>query len=442
MRQQPVSSPAVLDRLLVVAMLAAAAFACKKNNTSHSDTALPSPDAMPDGTTTRSDASADVSAENSDTRTGIGGGFPCDASEQCLIGTCNLGVCSDWQHSMRIRIDTTEAGAGVSETVADFPLLVRLGGWANAFDFSQARTDGGDIRFVDDNGHNLNYQIERWDNQRRLAELWVSMPRIAGNSAANTITLYWGNEFAGPVASGAAVFDTYSCVYHIEDASVALPGDIQVEDDSGHNYFGSIDSPASVNTHADGAIGYGLALDGPSSYLATSSIPQNPPSLSISLWFTAQLAAPPGGLAAFYQPGLGMSDGTTNHAITMNSDGTLSFSVLLQNARVGVTSPTSYDDHAWHFVTARLSSSGLYLFVDGKSVAGDRTLTAADPSQDSVWRFGQLPGVAAAGIPSAYFAGVLDEIRVNGREESDAWIKLAYATQRPGSSAVTYLPAE
>jgi hypothetical protein len=126
----------------------------------------------------------------------------------------------------------------------------------------------------------------------------------------------------------------------------------------------------------------------------------------------------------------------------MNSDGTLSFSVLLQNARVGVTSPTSYDDHAWHFVTARLSALGQYLFVDGESVAENPTLTSADRSQDSVWRFGQLPGATAAGEPSAYFGGVLDEIRVSGNEESAAWIKLAYATQRPGSSAVTYLPAQ
>ena len=343
---------------------------------------------------------------------------------------------------MRIRIDTTEAGADVSETVTDFPLLVRLGGYANAFDFSQARTDGGDIRFVDDQGHNLNYQIERWESGRRLAELWVSVPRIVGRSAANTIILYWGNEFAGPLASGTAVFDSYTCVYHIEDTSVAK----QIQDDSGHRYVGSIDSPASdapasVNTHADGVIGYGLALDGGSSFLATSSIPQSPQSLSIALWFNAQLDTS-GGLAVFYQPGPGMNNGSTNHAITMNPGGTLSFSVLHQSARVAVTSLTSYDDHAWHFVTARLSASGQNLFVDGESVAEDPTLTSADSSPDSVWRFGQLPGVAAAGVPSAYFAGVLDEIRVSGNEESAAWIKLAYATQRPRSSAVIYTPGD
>jgi hypothetical protein len=428
-------------------MVAAATFGCSKSNTTHSDAALSASDATPDATTTMSDASAEVSARNDDVRTGIGGGLPCDASDQCITGACTQGVCSDWQHAMRVRIDTTEAGADVTGTVTDFPLLVRLGGDTNAFDFSQARVDGGDIRFVDDKGHNLNYQIERWDNQRQLAELWVSVPQIVGNSAANTILLYWGNEFAGPVASGTAVFDSYSCVYHIEDAIVAPPATTkQVQDDSGHNYVGSIDSPtsnspASANTHADGVIGYGVALNGKSNFLTTPSIPQSPQSLSISLWFNAQLGAP-GGLAAFYRPGPGTSDGSTNHAITMNPDGTLSFSVLHQSARAAVTSLTSYDDNAWHFVTARLSASGQYLFVDGESVAEDPTLTSADSSQDSVWRFGQLPGVTAAGIPSAYFAGVLDEIRVSGNEENADWIKLAYATQRPRSSAVTYVPAE
>lgn len=439
MRRQQVAA-AGLARLLAIATLTAATVACSKRNSSHGDAALPASDAMTDATT-ESDASADVSAKNDDARTGVGGGFPCDASEQCLTGACNLGVCSDWQHAMRIRIDTTSTGADVSETVTDFPLLVRLGGAANAFDFSQARADGGDIRFVDDKGHNLNYQIERWDNQRHLAELWVSVPRIVGSSAANVIILYWGNEFAGPLASGTAVFDSYTCVYHVEDTIVAPPGAKQIHDDSGHNYVGSIDSPSSANTHADGVIGYGLALDGRRNFLTTSSIPQNPQSLSISLWFNAQLDAP-SGLAAFYLPGLALSDGSTNLALAMAPGGTLSFSVSHESAMVPVTSLTSYDDHAWHFVTARLSASGQYLFVDGESVAENPTLTSADPSQDSVWRFGQLPGVAAAGVPSAYFGGVLDEIRVSGNEESAAWIKLAYATQRPGSSAVTYLPAQ
>ena len=444
MRRQQVAA-AGLARLLAIATLTAATVACSKGNSSHGDAALPASDAMTDATT-ESDASADVSAKNDDARTGVGGGFPCDASEQCLTGACNLGVCSDWQHAMRIRIDTTSTGADVSETVTDFPLLVRLGGYANAFDFSQARADGGDIRFVDDKGHNLDYQIERWDNQRQLAELWVSVPRIVGSSAANVIILYWGNEFAGPLASSTAVFDSYTCVYHIEDTIVAPPGAKQIQDDSGHNYVGSIDSPssdslASADTHAAGVIGYGLALAGRSNYLATTYVSQSPQSLSISLWFNAQLGAL-GGLAAFYLPGPALSDGSTNLAIAMSPGGTLSFSVSHEGALVPVKSLISYNDHAWHFVTARLSALGQYLFVDGESVAENPTLTSADRSQDSVWRFGQLPGATAAGVPSAYFGGVLDEIRVSGNEESAAWIKLAYATQRPGSSAVTYSPAQ
>jgi len=438
----PPAASTVPGHLFAVAMMAAAALGCSKSSASHRDAALVAPDAM----TTASDADPDVSAKYEDARTGIGGGFPCDASEQCLTGTCTLGVCSDWQHAMRIRVDTTPTGADVSETVTDFPLLVRLGGYANAFDFTQARADGGDVRFVDDKGRNLNYQIERWDGTRQLAELWVSVPQIVGNSAANTIFLYWGNEFAGPVASGTAVFDRYSFVYHIEDTIVSPPGTKQVQDDSGHNDVGSIDSPpsgspASVNTDADGVIAYGVALDGRTNFLTTSSIPQDPQSLSISLWFNAQINAP-GGLAAFYRPGSGTSDGLTNHAIAMNPDGTLSFSFLHQSTRVAVTSLTSYGDNTWHFVTARLSASGQYLFVDGESVAEDPTLTSADSSQDSAWRFGQLPGVTTAGIPSTYLAGVLDEIRVSDVEESAAWIKLSYATQRPGSSAVAYLPDE
>jgi hypothetical protein len=446
--RQPSAASAAPSRRLALAIVAVVSVACSKHNTSPGDAALPVPDATPDETVIHGEAPADVGAMDGGSRTGgIGGGFACDASEQCLTGACNQGVCSDWAHGMRIRIDTTSTGADVSETVTDFPLLVRLGGNANAFDFSQARADGGDIRFVDDKGHNLNYQIERWDNKRRVAEVWVSVPRIVGSSAANDLILYWGNDFAAPLASGTAVFDSYTCVYHIEDANVAPSGVQQLQDDSGHNAIGAIYAPTSVppapvNTHADGVIGYGLALDGTSNFLTTSAMPANPPSLSVSLWFKAQRDGP-GGLAAFYvASGPGLSGGSTTLAIAMASDGTLSFSVSHANAMVPVKSLIRYNDLAWHFVTARLSALGQYLFVDGESIAENPTLTSADPNEGSSWRFGQIPGVPAEGVPSAYFGGILDEIRISATEESAAWIKLAYATQRAGSPAVKYLPVQ
>jgi hypothetical protein len=49
-----------------------------------------------------------------------------------------------------------------------------------------------------------------------------------------------------------------------------------------------------------------------------------------------------------------------------------------------------------------------------------------------------VPVSATETNASRRFQGALDEVRILGGEESDAWIKLAYATQRPGATAVSY----
>lgn len=366
-----------------------------------------------------------------DAAEGISGGLACDASAQCRSGACTLGVCSEWLHAMLIRIDTTPMGADVTEGVTDFPLLVRLGGAANAFDFSDAQQDGRDIRFVDDRGKNLDYQIERWLHDDWQAELWVSVPRIEGNSRANTVVMYWGNELAPAISSGAAVFGKYDCVYHMNGSVTERT----VQDDSGHQVGGAITQAAETN-HGT-VIAYGLELERDGN-ISTSKPLDWPAAVSTSLWFKVPQGWH-GALAGFFWPANGSS---SNHLVLMNSDGTLSFSVVHQSAPAVIATMAAFDDNAWHLLTARLSSAGQYLFVDGESVAENPTLTSADLGPKSYWGFGiPSPGPTAqdAGTnPTVYLPRQLDEIRVRHQAESAAWIKLAYATQRLGSTAVRY----
>ena len=77
-------------------------------------------------------------------------------------------------------------------------------------------------------------------------------------------------------------------------------------------------------------------------------------------------------------------------------------------------------------------------------MADDPTLTSAD-SYSGFWRFGEEPAVAPSEGTSDsdsssgyYISGLIDEARVSTSELSDDWIKLAYATQRPGATAVIY----
>jgi len=388
------------------------------------------------------DAPADVAnlAPNLDGRIGLSGGSSCDGSAQCLSGACTLGVCSDWASAMQIYIDTSPAGADVREDVTDFPLLVRLN--ALNFPFGEARRDGDDIRFVDTGGNNLNYEIERWSPNLAKAEIWVQVPLVAAGSPDNFILMYWGNPLAIPTSSGPSVFADQTCVLHL--AQDPNSGDRQIADASGKGNNGLVQAKSGDAFRGDGVAGFGLVLDGGGAFLATSSQLSSPSTFSISLWLKTS-SATGGGIAVFN--GSQWTDSPTHdRMLWMDASGRLSFSVMRGGKLAVITTPTGYNDDTWHFLAARLSRSGQFLFVDGEPVAGDTTTISAD-SYLGYWRFGEAPVTTSpSSTPTApeadsnFFSGAIDEVRVATNTPSDDWITLSFATQLPDSAAVSYLP--
>jgi hypothetical protein len=378
-----------------------------------------------------------VVAPNLDARIGLGGGSDCASSEQCLSGACTLGRCSDWAHATRIAVDTTPAGANVGKDVSGFPLLVRLNGMN--FAFGEARPDGADIRFLDSSGNSLAQEIERWDARNAVAEIWVLVPRITGNSRTNAIFLYWGNPLSAASSSGQAVFGDDACVFHMGENPNGNV--LQIDDSSGQGNTGAVQTQSAADPRGEGISGSGLALDG-QSFLTTYSRLSAPQPMTISLWIKTTSKSG-GGLAGFASKTLS-DDKVHDRSVAMAPSGRLSFSVLHGGAPKTVTSLSSYNDGRWHFITARFSAAGQYLFVDGEAVADDITLTSADAYQ-GFWRFGEEPaaaptdGASDTGVSSGYYlSGLIDEVRVSTSELSDDWIKLSYATQRPGATAVIF----
>lgn len=95
----------------------------------------------------------------------------------------------DCGNSTRIRINTGLDGAQVDEGVKNFPLLVRLRG--DSFPFGEADGKGRDIRFVNVSGAQLPCQIERWDSAKGMAEIWVKVDTLSGNSRDQFMDMYW-----------------------------------------------------------------------------------------------------------------------------------------------------------------------------------------------------------------------------------------------------------
>jgi hypothetical protein len=372
-------------------------------------------------------------------RVGFAGGSSCDSSIQCLSGSCTLGVCSEWAYAMRIVVDTGSTGADIAQDVSDFPLLVRLSN--TNFAFAEARHDGADLRFVDGAGRSLSHEIERWSPALGLGDVWVLLPRVEGGRSDNAILMYWGNAQAATVSSGPAVFGNLACALHMAPAADGLAA--HLEDASGRDNIGVARVAGQSHWQAsDGIAGSSMLLDGMGTSLGTSAVVMSPPTFTLSFWL-ASTSTSPAVIAGF----LGSTPGERvqfDRAIWMDANGRLSFGVLRTTSLVKVASLTGYNDGAWHHVVARASGNGQYLFIDGESIADDPTRSGTSSFRGS-WSFGQDPSETAqpsqddAGVSRAgTFAGRLDEIRVATSEQSDAWIKLAYATQRPEATAVRY----
>ena len=77
-----------------------------------------------------------------------------------------------------------------------------------SFDFTKARSDGGDVRFTAADGTTLLPSwTESWNPATTSASLWVRVPSLP--VGGTTIYLYFGNPSAASASDGAATFDFF-----------------------------------------------------------------------------------------------------------------------------------------------------------------------------------------------------------------------------------------
>jgi biopolymer transport protein ExbB len=120
---------------------------------------------------------------------------------------------SDWAARKLITVDTSSAGAEISDPIGTTPVLIRLD--VSNFTFDAANPDGSDIRFVAaDDKTPLAYHIEKYDHLLGQAFIWVSVPDLKPE-APTTLYLYYGNPKATAGDDAKATYDANMvAVYH------------------------------------------------------------------------------------------------------------------------------------------------------------------------------------------------------------------------------------
>lgn len=352
-----------------------------------------------------------------------------------LAPTLDAEDYSTWGDSARIRINTL--AAGVSGSVAAFPLLVRLD--RSNFDFTAST--GLDLRVADGRGKPLPYELERWDPLLGKAELWVRADSLSGPDSAQYLTLHWNRPGARGRSDGAAVFDAgagYRGAWHLARPAGETGAVFRDASGQGNDAVGDgLDSSAS----SEGISHVGQALDGIEQAIHTSQAFPGPDTFTVSLWFKST-ATVGGKLMGFGGWQTGASIQNDRH-VWMDVQGRIRFGVFpaTDGPNKGETrilaTGTAYNDGAWHHVAARLSAEGQALFLDGVKVASDPATTTGFP-YSGFWRVGYDNFGAWDDRPTNYhFRGSLDEIRVAHAAWSDDFIRLSYATQKPGSGIVS-----
>lgn len=150
----------------------------------------------------------------------------------------------------------------------------------------------------------------------------------------------------------------------------------------------------------------------------------NPTTYSEELWFRTTTTAG-GKLIGFASTASGTSGSHDRH-VYMETNGRLTFGVWTGTAST-ITSPSAYNDGAWHHMVATQGPDGMRLYVDGVLV-GTHPQTAAQ-NYTGYWR---IFGDTTWG-PQPWFAGTIDEVAVYSTVLDPATVALHHALGTTGA---------
>jgi biopolymer transport protein ExbB len=286
---------------------------------------------------------------------------------------------SDWSARKAITVDTSSAGADISDAIGTTPVLIRLD--VSNFTFDGANPDGSDLRFVAaDDKTLLAYHIEKYDHLLGQAFVWVNVPDLK-SEAQTGIFLYYGNKKAAAADDAKGTYDANMvAVYHFGEHGAPA------RDWTGNG------NNAQIAGQADdySLIGGGLRLDG-----------QTPITLpaSSSLAWTA-------GAGMTWSAWINETALQADAVLYSRTDGTNTVQIGVDNGVpfVAVTTPSGTQRTAagaqvpaasWHNLAVVANSAGLTLNVDGAIYA---TLNTPLPALNSI---GYVGGDATTGTAAA-----------------------------------------
>ncbi|NLG15787.1 MAG: DUF2341 domain-containing protein [Fibrobacter sp.] len=351
------------------------------------------------------------SNENPEIRTDIRGIIVSDSLQQKP-----LSIDLSWPLIQKIVLNTTENGADVHETVTDFPAVIRLS--SSNFDFSRVTESNPAIRFLNQHGDTLPYQIELWDSPGATALLWVKIDTVKGNDLT-TITILAGKSDITGKSDGAAVFDTgngFQAVWHLQSGGKGPVFDATVNSFDGTPQGTGLSGVECI-------IGKGLRF-ADSAYIKIPNSAEGALSYPEEGTFTLSAWVYTDKIDTLYQEIISKSN--FQYGLQMNR-----YSQWNLYVYKNLTGWTCTDDSAaagsWYYLSGVRSGKNQFLYVNG--VLADSNPVIKVDSIRIDYSHNVMIG-RRSDIADRYFSGMMDEVRISDRARSASWIKLCYQNQR------------
>jgi biopolymer transport protein ExbB len=322
----------------------------------------------------------------------------------------------EWTARKRLQIDTSAAGANVTEPIGPVAVLIRL--TPGNFRFEAAKEDGSDLRFIaGDDKTPLKFHVEKWDALLGEALIWVGLPELKPGTKTD-LFIYFKNPKAVPAEDAKGTYDPgMALVYHFAER-----GQPPRDSTTWANHA------TTAGNGTDGAqIGRGLKLDG----TATVTLPTGP-SLS---WAAGTKTT----WSAWVKPAEGAATGVLfarrdgGRAFVVGMDGGKPFvEVTADGPAQRATAPVGFGADKWHLL-AVTAGDAINLWVDGAPVA---KLDAKLPALDTAAVLGGDPGAeskdpAVAAKALRGLKAEVDELEISKVERPTGWLQASAISQGP-----------
>ena len=337
-----------------------------------------------------------------------------------------------WLYRKKITIDHTKVKAKLS----NFPVLAST---TDNLLSTYAQSDGDDILFTSSDGTTkLNHEIEKYDSATGGLVSWI---QTGLSSTTDTVLyMYYGNSSVGSQATTTGVWDdNFKGVWHMDDTgnesdSTKNSGDLTETSGTASSTAGQISSSRDFEyddseflTHADS-----LSTD-------ISGVDQ---SISVCAWIKRESDTAASNEVILSKWRMVDTPDQRQYALAIGTTDTIRFNVCSDGdaTRGTAIGATTIDTGTWYYACGVYNDTDVRVYLNGSvdtngsdnpDAFTSGIFDGTDPFKIGAWS-------TDANGDTAYFDGLIDEVRISNTARSAQWIETSYNNQSSPSTFMTW----